>query len=93
MPNTGSPLDHLNSPLRYPEGLPGQTKHPQDRPEPSGKGPGGESRQRVVKCSVAWQDRPRVTLVRPAANCLKGEKAGGAAGMGVGVGVGAAHAA
>ena len=91
MPNTGSPLDHLNSPLRYPEGLPGQTEHPQDRPEPSGKGPGGESRQRVVKRSVARQDGPRVTLVRPATNCLKGEKAGDAVGMGVGVGT--AHAA
>lgn len=39
----------------------------------------------VAKCSVARQDR-RVTLVRPATNCLREEKGGDAAGMGMGVG-------
>lgn len=36
---------------------------------------------------MAWQDRPRVTLVTPASNRLKGLKAGDTAGRETGVGV------
>ncbi|EPY85605.1 hypothetical protein CB1_000363008 [Camelus ferus] len=68
MPNGYSPLHRLNSSLRYPEELRGQTEHPQGCPGPSGKGPGDESRQTDSRCSVARQDRPQVTVVRLATN-------------------------
>lgn len=91
--NTCSPLDCLNSPVRYPRNSGANPSTHWTRP-----GPGEESRQKDSKgnvagarrqgggATVAWQACPRVTLVTPASNRLKGSKAGDTAGRETGVG-------